>query len=103
MTANVSFVYATRAHAVRIANAALRFKPDPATVASMTGGASTTPSPEDPDARVVWLLAGGSATPKVIRLGIGDGVFTEIAGGDVHAGEVVVTEAAVADGTHHGS
>jgi HlyD family secretion protein len=103
MTANASFVYATRAHATRIANAALRFKPDTVTIASMTGGAPAPALPEDVDARLVWVLRGAVATARVVRIGIGDGVLTEIADGDVHAGEVLVTEAASVDGSRHGS
>ena len=103
MTANASFVYATRAHATRVPNAALRFKPDASTIASMAGGAPAPALPEGADARLVWVLHGAEATPRVVRIGIGDGVVTEIAEGDVHAGEVVVTEAASVDGSRHGS
>ncbi len=103
MTANASFVYATRARATRVANAALRFRPDAATVAAMGGGAPSPALPEDADARLVWVLHGAVATAQVVRIGIGDGVVIEIAGGDVHAGDVVVTEAAAVDGSRHGS
>jgi HlyD family secretion protein len=103
MTANASFVYATRAHATRIANAALRFRPDAATIATMAGDAPSPALPADADARLVWVLRGAVAKARVVRIGIGDGVVTEVADGDVHAGEVVVTEAAAVDGNRHGS
>jgi HlyD family secretion protein len=101
MTANASFVYATRPVVVRIPNAALRFRPDAVTMTSMTGGA---PLPAlSASERLVWVLRGGSATPLVVRLGIGDGVVTELAGGDVRRGDVAITEAAVPEGGRHGS
>ena len=102
MTANASFVYATRARATRVANAALRFRPDAATIASMAAGAPSPALPEDADARLVWVLNGPVAAARVVRVGIGDGVVSEVAGGELHAGEVVVTEASV-EGSRHGS
>jgi HlyD family secretion protein len=103
MTANASFVYADRPSVLRIPNAALRFKPDAATIASMAGGAAAPALPAGADERVVWLLRRGTATAGVIRIGIGDGTLTEVAEGDVRLGDVVITEATVADGAHHGS
>jgi HlyD family secretion protein len=102
MTANASFVYATRSRATRIANAALRFKPDAATVAAMTGGVPAPPLPLDAGARLVWVLRGPRAAARVVRIGIGDGLMTELAEGDVRAGEAVITEAATVDGARHG-
>lgn len=96
MTANASFVYATKADVLRIPNAALRFKPDAATVQAMVAGSGAKPPlPTElaPDRRVVWLLRGGRALPQVVRIGIGDGMATEIAEGSVQNGDVVVTEA----------
>ena len=81
MTANASFVYATRAHATRVPNAALRFKPDASTIASMAGGAPTPALPEGAPTRLVWVLRGAVAAARVVRIGIGDGVVTEVADG----------------------
>ena len=103
MTANASFVYAQRAGVVRAPNAALRFKPDAATAASMTGGAPVPSLRVDSDERMIWVLDGAMATPRVVHVGIGDGTVVEIAGGDLQAGDVVVTEAALLEGARHGS
>jgi HlyD family secretion protein len=98
MTANVTFVYATEADVVRVPNAALRFKPDPATVAVMTAGAGASAAQEDlaVDQRVLWTLTGSRAAPHVVRVGITDGMLTQLTEGDVRAGDRVVSEAIVA-------
>lgn len=96
MTANVTFVYASRADAVRIPNAALRFKPDAATVTAMVGpDASGVPNRDRlaADQRIVWSLRGGAAVAHVVRIGISDGMSTEMLEGDLRASDVVVTEA----------
>jgi HlyD family secretion protein len=103
MTANASFVYATRTRATRVANVALRFKPDAATAAAMTGGAPVPGLPVDASARLVWVFRESRAVPRVVHVGIGDGLVTEIADGDIRAGEVVITEATLVDGTRHGT
>jgi HlyD family secretion protein len=98
MTANVTFVYASEADVVRVPNAALRFKPDPATVAAMTAGGGTSAAQDDlaVDQRVLWTLTGGRAAPHVVRVGITDGMLTQLTEGDVRAGDRVVSEAIVA-------
>jgi HlyD family secretion protein len=95
MTANVTFVYATKTDVVRMPNAALRFKPDAATLAAMTAGGASPGGRDDlaPDQRLVWVAAGGKASPRVVRLGISDGMQTELVEGDVHPGDAVVSEA----------
>jgi HlyD family secretion protein len=102
MTANCTFVYAMRDDVIRLPNAALRFKPDAATATAMTRGATAQP-PRDGlagDQRVVWVQHGPTAVPVVVRIGISDGMVTEITEGDLHAGDVAVTEAAVTSGGH---
>jgi HlyD family secretion protein len=91
MTATVTFVYAQRADVLRVPNAALRFKPDRATLALLEREAPREPSA--PDERIVWLLRAGRAEPVRVRAGISDGAVTEILGGDVRADDVVVVEA----------
>jgi HlyD family secretion protein len=106
MTANVTFVYATRADVVRIPNAALRFKPDAATVAAMIGGGGATPPAHDDlaaDQRVVWIAGkGGRASPRVVRIGITDGMLTEVVEGGVMPGDAVVSEASVLNAPKRG-
>ena len=101
MTANVTFVYATKADVVRMPNAALRFKPDSATVAAMTGGGGAALPGRDElavDQRVVWVATGGRASPRIVRIGISDGMQTELVEGEVRPGDAVVSEANVLGG-----
>jgi HlyD family secretion protein len=91
MTATVTFVYAQRADVLRVPNAALRFKPDRATLALLEREAPREPSATDE--RVLWLLRDGRAEPVRVRVGISDGVSTEVLAGDVHAGDRAVVEA----------
>lgn len=93
MTANVSVVYAERQSVLRVPNAALRFKPDAATLAAMPG--VSAPVPSRPDERVVWTLEGDKAAPSIVGIGISDGASTEIVRGDVSSGERAVIEAGV--------
>jgi HlyD family secretion protein len=106
MTANVTFVYATRVDVVRIPNAALRFKPDTATIAAMTNGSGATAPGHDDlavDQRVVWITAaGGRASPRVVRIGITDGMLTELVEGNVRPGDQVVSEANVLNAAKKG-
>jgi HlyD family secretion protein len=99
MTANCTFVYATRDAATRVPNGALRFKPDAATVAAMTFGESGPPPPArdqlSVDQRLLWIMRGGRPAPRVIRIGVSDGLVTEITQGDVQPGDVAITEAVV--------
>ena len=90
MTASVTFTYATRADVLRVPNGALRFKPDAATLKLMHG---VPPAALRPDERVVWVLRGEDAKPEVLKIGISDGITTEIAGGEVHPGDRAVVEA----------
>jgi HlyD family secretion protein len=99
MTASVSVVYAERSNAVRVPNAALRFRPDTATLAAMPG--TTVPATSRADDRVVWVLRGDKASPLVVQTGISDGTFTEVVGGGVSPGELAVLEASV-DGAKKG-
>lgn len=92
MTASVTFVYSEKADVLRIPNAALRFRPDSATQTALSK--STPPQAARADERVVWIAHGPGATPVLVRVGITDGVSTEIVEGDVHAGDSAVVEAA---------
>jgi len=117
MTANVSLIVAQRENAVKIANAALRFRPP-----EEAGAKGTSPSPaaggggqRPPGAggggrpsggggkpggrgggargeRKVYVIAPGSAKPEAVtvKLGISDGVSTEVLEG-LKVGDVVVT------------
>jgi HlyD family secretion protein len=97
MTANVTFVYATEADVPRVQNAALRFKPDAATVTAMTASGAPAQAHEDlaADQRVVWTLVGRRASPHLVRIGITDGMLTQLLEGEVRPGDQVVSEAIV--------
>jgi HlyD family secretion protein len=103
MTANCTFVYATTDQASRLPNAALRFRPDAATVAAMTAGTAGVAVPVKDqlasDQRIAWVLRGGHPTPVLVRIGISDGLVTEVLEGDLRPGDTVVTEAVVQAGT----
>jgi HlyD family secretion protein len=102
MTASATFVYAERADVLRVPNAALRFKPDAATIALMSDPDAGAPvKAVRADQRVVWVTRGERAEPKLIVIGISDGTATEVVSGDVHPGDVAVAEAvAAAPGSH---
>jgi HlyD family secretion protein len=115
MTANVTFVYAQKDDVLKVPNSALRFRPPPSLLgdgkgggaggrpgaASASAGTGGGPRPggaggrpgEAPERRTVWTLNNDRPEPKKIKTGITDGSFTEIAEGDVKAGELVITDA----------
>jgi HlyD family secretion protein len=95
MTASVTFSYATREMALRVPNAALRFKPDAATLRAMNDGQGSPARQSKPDERVLWILQQGKAEPVSVRVGISDGTSTEIVEGDIHESSAVVVEAAI--------
>ena len=88
MTANVTVVYADRRDALRVPNAALRFRASPALMAR-SGAAPQAKGNE----RVVWVLHDGEAHPVTVRVGVSDGAVTEIVDGALQPGDPVVTEA----------
>ena len=97
MTANITFVYAEKDEALRVPNAALRFRPPPELLAQVRQGQRGTMrengSPSvAPDQRTVWVLRG--ATPDVVSLkvGISDGTITEAITDGLHAGDRLITD-----------
>ncbi len=97
MTANVTIVTASKANAVRVPVDALRFAPPgepPADSAALDG----TPGRQTR----VWVLDNGKVTPVTITTGLSDGTWVEVAEGDVHAGERVVTDEVRSAGSHGG-
>jgi HlyD family secretion protein len=106
MTANVSIVVAHRDNVLKIANAALRFRP----MESKTAEPKPTALARSPRAnrgnrnrpgdqsseRTVYVLRGSSPIPVQIKTGISDGVSTEVLEG-LKEGERVVTAAVAAD------
>jgi len=80
MTANTSIITAKRRDALRIPNAALRFRPS-ANATVLT----TTDDMADPAHRVYLVLTNSSGTvalrPAAVKVGISDGTWTEVVGG----------------------
>jgi HlyD family secretion protein len=102
MTANVTFIYAEKSDAVRIPNAALRFKPP----AELAGGDTDAGSGgqrargrdnrqrEPSDKRTVWVLRAPTPAPVVVQTGVTDGTVTEVVGESLREGDLVVTDMA---------
>lgn len=110
MTANVTFVYARVEDVVRVPNAALRFRPSPEQIASMSGEPSSGGSrgrgspPEkgvaaaekgvrstDPSEKNVWVLAAGTPRRVSLKVGISDGSATQVVSGELEPGATVIT------------
>jgi HlyD family secretion protein len=123
MTANVTFVYAEKDDALRVPNAALRFRPPPdllapagtpktaatrpagdgtrapgtapGTASGSTGqGRQDRPGAGRPDQRTIWVMRDGAPAPIAVRTGISDGSVTEVVEGPLAAGEQVITDVA---------
>lgn len=96
MTANTTFVYARRPNALRLPNAALRFRPDSATLATMTSIDAAAAIPKRDlhgDERIVWLLRAGRPVAAVVHIGVSDGMATELVDGDLREHDAVIVEA----------
>ena len=77
MTANVSIIGAQRDNVLKISNAALRFRmPDTTPAATSAGNRG-----EHKAERTVYVLRGAKPAPVQIKIGISDGVFTEVLDG----------------------
>ncbi len=118
MTANVTFVLATRKQALLVPNAAFRYRPHPGAgsrskpgprsapfakasaapaahgrvLAGMRGGppGAALPTGARPRARTVYVLHHGHPQPIRIHTGITDGSVTEVLGGALHPGDEVI-------------
>jgi HlyD family secretion protein len=120
MTANVTIVVAERENALKVANAALRFRPGPAILgsASAAAGAGRSGRPggssasgdgsarpagsgdsggPPPDRKTVYVLRDGKPQAVRVRIGITDGTDTEIVEGELKEGDVVITSASGGD------
>jgi HlyD family secretion protein len=113
MTASIAFVPARRDDALRVRNAALRFRPAPEMIAKLrvaglpkeqaaaaradAGEHTRPPRPaatdDDPSKRTVWVLRGKRPEQVPVKLGISDGTVTEVVEGKLEPGDQVITEA----------
>lgn len=100
MTANVAFVVADKDRVLRVPNAAIRFQPDPAVLerVHVTAPAAMAAMGQ----KRLWILRDGRPTPISISTGVSDGSVTEVVQGDVDAGDLLITDMAVAPGKRFG-
>ena len=94
MTANVTIEVARRDGVIRVANAALRFKPDAEVLAKYATGAASPPSSSRTATPTVWVSNGTSISPVAVRLGASDGSHTELIDPPFAEGTLLVTRAA---------
>ncbi|PKN06161.1 MAG: hypothetical protein CVU72_05880 [Deltaproteobacteria bacterium HGW-Deltaproteobacteria-7] len=87
MTANVSITIETRPNALRIPNAALRFKP---AEAAATG--RKTADKQGMKGPKIWILEKSKPVPVSIKAGLSDGSYTEITDGKINEGQDVITD-----------
>jgi HlyD family secretion protein len=99
MTANVSIITATATAALKIPNAALRFKwtadqmPDRGKGGATAGGAKTAAGANEQKKQGVWILRDQKPRRVPIATGISDGNFTTVLSGDLQEGDAVIIEA----------
>ncbi len=112
MTANVTVVYAEKDDALKVPNAALRFKPGPEMLATLAsgpqgsmrrggsppgpGGAASGGHPGGDNAqrvgmKTVWLLKNPHPVPVQIQTGLSDGTVSEAIGSPLREGDQVIT------------
>jgi len=91
LTANVKFIQDQRKNVLAVSNAALRFRPDAASVPKehqeALQKAAGMRSGKD---RTVWVRDGASIRPVPVTIGLNDGVMTEIVSGDLKDGDEVI-------------
>jgi HlyD family secretion protein len=96
MTANVRIVVEQRENALKLPNAALRFRP--------AGEAEAQNRPRQGSARSgrVWVPDGPSARPVDVQLGLSDGLSTEVVAGPLVEGAEVIVGLTAADPRNSG-
>jgi len=109
MTATATITATQRKDVLLVPNSALRFSPTTAAAGASAakGGIATSLLPRMPGrparrsaaegantalSRQVWVLREGAAVPVAVTPGISDGRMTEITGGELQAGMLVITD-----------
>lgn len=93
MTANLSFEIDRRVDVLLVPNAALRWKPRTEQIVPEARGdfrGKGTNSAKDAESHVLWIADGRYVRPVTVRLGLSDGVQTEIVAGEIVEGAPVV-------------
>jgi len=96
MTANARVEIAKRDEALRVPNAALRFRPSAETFAALD---QDVPDDLQSGGSRVWVVAGGKLQAVRVKVGITDGVNSEIVGGDLPEQAPLATGTAVSAAT----
>jgi len=91
MTANVSIIITTVRDALRITNAAMRFRFSDRPAGAGAGAGTKTGAPEKKGPSI-WVLDDGKPKRVGITPGISDGNYTEVASGDLKEGQAVIVE-----------
>ena len=93
MTANVSIIIARHDNVLSVPNAALRFRPAEPTTNTAPPTASSGAGKHDKGerrfARTVYSLQAGKPAPIKIKIGISDGIYTEVTDGLSESNQVV--------------
>lgn len=92
MTANVKILTKQMDAALRIPNAALRFRPPDEILKTAYGGSVRAAGKKQDSRTAIWVID-QNGQPKAVRvkLGITDGAYTALESGDLEAGERVIT------------
>jgi len=95
MTANVSIIIARHDEVLSLPNAALRFRPAELATNAVPPTASTAAGKRDKTerrfARTVYTLADGKPAPVKIKIGISDGIYTEVTEGLSESNQVITS------------
>jgi len=94
MTANVAITIAHADDVLKVPNAALRFRPDEATLQAHGQSAQARPGQaagRTRGTRQVWVMNGETLTPVTVQTSVNDGTTTAITGGSLQEGAHVVT------------
>lgn len=91
MTANVTFAYADKPDVLRVPNAALRFKPAADQIPKAAESEKTKPE-RGSGQRTLWVLRNGQPEAVPVKIGISDGVQTEIIEGEIKEGDEIITD-----------
>jgi HlyD family secretion protein len=90
LTTNLHFEIGQRRNALLVPNAALRWQPQPQQVAPDVRQEATAEGKKPHDRGVVWVPEKGFVRPVEVRLGLSDGLQTEVVGGELAEGQQVV-------------
>jgi len=86
MTANITITVGHKDDVIKLPNAGLRYRPEKAS------GTQAPVRTEPADTAEVWVLKQGKGVPVRVTLGLSDGAFTEVSGGNLSPGDEVITD-----------